>query len=224
MEVTQQTPITTPHGKNTKVVVIGLSKTGTTTLKDMLGTLGYRVHGKNKKLIKRTQGGNLSALDQALESFDAFKDWPWPLSYRHVLARYGKDAKFILTTRSSTEKWFRSIEQHACRASIFKTMWLSYGYYKPYGRKEEFCKYYEDFNAEAQRFFNEHPGQLLSFCLESGDGWKKLCDFLGEPTPDLSVPHSNRADQHQANVNRVMNKLVRPVYELYCQLERRLKR
>lgn len=205
-----------------KIVVIGLSKTGTTTLKEMLTVLGYRVHGKNKKLIKKVHAGNMSAIDPALESFDAFKDWPWPLTYRYVLERYGRDAKFILSTRSSTEKWFKSIEQHASRANIFKTMWLSYGYYKPYGRKQEFCKYYEDFNDEARRFFANHPGQLLEFCLERGDGWEKLCQFLGEPAPDMPVPHSNRADQNKLRFNQFLNRLIRPPYELYCELVRRL--
>lgn len=202
-----------------KVIVIGLSKTGTTTLKDMLEKLGYRVCGPRKELLAEIRAGNMAAIDPVLDSYDAFEDWPWPLAYKYILERHGNKAKFILTTRSTTEKWLESIKQHGYGKSIFKSMHQTYGYYRPYGREKKFASIYETHNDEVRRFFSNHPEQLMEFCLENGDGWDKLCEFLEQARPKNPVPHRNKTDPRKRVLNRLSNKLVEPFYRVFCLIQ-----
>jgi hypothetical protein len=203
-----------------KVVVIGLSKTGTTTLKDMLQSLGYDVCGPRKKLLKDVRNNQLKAIDSTVEKYSAFEDWPWPLTYKYLYNKSPDGFLFILTTRHSTEKWLSSIKNHGRRKSVFKSMVDTYGYYKPYGREKEFCAVYESHNADVRDFFRNKENVFLDFCLEHGDGWEKLCAFLGTPDPNLSVPHRNKTTDNKRILNRVANGLVNPFYRLYCLLSR----
>ncbi len=197
-----------------KVLVIGLSKTGTSSLKQMLTELGYRVCGPRKALLREVRKGNLAALDPVLDEFDAFEDWPWPLAYRHAHARYGARARFILSTRITAEKWFRSIENHGYGTSPFKSMRDSYGRYRPFGREAEFTRIYEGHNAAVRDYFAGNPGQFIELCLERGDGWEKLCGFLGRPVPDAAVPHRNRTRPEATSLDHIANRLIAPVYRL----------
>jgi hypothetical protein len=202
--------------KPIKVVGIGLSKTGTSSLSDMLTTLGYRVCGPRKAILARVRRGEMSAVDPVLESYDAFEDWPWPLTYRHVMERYGPKAKFILTVRGSSDKWLASVMAHGLRTDPARSMRLAYGYYRPFGREQEFRATYERHNDEVRRFFADYPGQLIEFCLDKGDGWEKLCSFLGEPIPSQPVPHRNRTQDQmkakQKRLNIILNTMIAPIY------------
>jgi Sulfotransferase domain len=198
--------------KPVKAVVIGLSKTGTSTLHHMLATLGYRVCGPRKDLLGRVRQGEFSALDDILEAYDAFEDWPWPLTYRHVLERYGERAKFILTVRTSSDRWLASLKAHGLRADPTKSMRLAYHYYRPFGREEQFREMYDRHNDEVRRFFSDQPDRLLEFCLEKDDGWQKLCNFLGEPVPPVAVPHANQAAEQRKRLNVAINSMIAPIY------------
>jgi hypothetical protein len=37
-------------------------------------------------------------------------------------------------------------------------------------------------------YFQDRPSDLLMFDLCGGDGWEKLCSFLGKPIPDQPFP------------------------------------
>jgi hypothetical protein len=198
--------------KPIKVVGIGLSKTGTSTLKHMLTALGYRVCGPRKDLLARVRRGEMSAIDDTLKVYDGFEDWPWPLTYQHVMERYGQRARFILTVRDTTDKWLASVVAHGFRTDPAKSMRHAYGYYRPFGREQEFRSMYEAHNDDVRRFFAAYPGQLLEFCLDKGDGWEKLCGFLDEPVPALPVPHANRTLEQGKRLNVVLNSLIAPIY------------
>jgi Sulfotransferase domain len=198
--------------KSSKTVVIGLSKTGTSTLHHMLATLGYRVCGPRKDLLARVRSGEMFAIDDTLDAYDAFEDWPWPLTYRHVLERYGENAKFILTVRESSDRWLASVISHGLRTDPTKSMRLAYNYYRPFGRERQFEEMYEQHNDEVRSFFAAYPGQFIEFCLETGDGWEKLCGFLNEPVPALPVPHANRTSAREKRLNVMVNRMIAPIY------------
>ena len=196
-----------------KTLVIGLGKTGTSTLGVMLKTLGYDVCGPNKPILRAVRAGDLSAFDPALDAHDAFEDWPWPLAYRHAVERFGKSAKFILTVRASAENRRRSLEDHAYGVDPLRSMRLAIGRYRPFGHEAEMIRIYEDHNREVRAFFADRADQLLEFCLEAGDGWDKLCLFLGRPRPDVPVPHANPTQRSRKRLNRFLNGVIRPIYE-----------
>ena len=63
----------------------------------------------------------------------------------------------------------------------------------------------QEFNSEAwivgyrrhtehvPKYFADRPGDLLIMEIPSGDGWKKLCPFLGKPIPPAPFPQLNKA-------------------------------
>jgi hypothetical protein len=197
-----------------KVVVVGLSKTGTSTMRVMLEALGYTVCGPRKDLLREVRRGNMSAVDPVIDAHDAVEDWPWPLAYQHIYARY-PDARFILTKRKSFEAWFRSLVNHGRGSSPFRGMYRNYGYYRPDGNEAAFRRIYEGHTAEVHAFFADKPGQLIDFCLETGDGWPELCGFLGIAVPDRQVPHINRTGARPKRVNAAINELIAPIYSRF---------
>ena len=40
----------------------------------------------------------------------------------------------------------------------------------------------------------DRPGKLVEMDFSSGDGWEKLCPFLGLPVPAKPFPHANKAE------------------------------
>jgi hypothetical protein len=70
--------------KFTRIIGVGLPKTGTTTLASMLRQLGFDHAPYDAHLITAVAGGDFSALGQALAEHQSFEDWPWPLVYREV--------------------------------------------------------------------------------------------------------------------------------------------
>jgi hypothetical protein len=196
-----------------KVFVIGLSKTGTTSLKDMLTTLGYRVCGPRKALLAAVRAGDKSAVHPTMDDYDAFEDWPWPLVYPEAYARYGDDARFILTVRRDEEAWFRSIEQHGYGTSLLKSMKDAYGYYRPFGQKSEFLSIYRSHNEKSRAFFADKPGIFAEFCLENGDSWEKLCALIGHPVPvGTPTPHRNKTTPQKKRLTRALNAIIAPLY------------
>jgi hypothetical protein len=203
-----------PAPQKNKVVVVGLSKTGTSTMRVMLEALGYTVCGPRKDLLAHVRANNWAALDPVVDSHDAFEDWPWPLAYQHIFARY-PNARFILTKRKSFDAWFRSLVNHGRGSSPFRGMYRNYGHYRPDGNEAAFREIYDGHTAQVQAFFADKPGQLIDFCLETGDGWEALCRHIGEPVPDCPVPHINKTDVGRKRLNVAINGIIAPVYRQF---------
>lgn len=177
-----------------KVFGIGLNKTGTTTLGKCMKKLGYRHLSCRRDLLELYRNGHADQVMNYMDGFDSFEDWPYPLMYRDLWARFGGSARYILTTRSSSEKWLRSIENHALhtnpRANCRK---LAYGYHYPQNAPEAYLAFYEAHNAEVRAFFAElgRTDLLLELSWEKGHSWDELCDFLCEPVPNEPLPTAN---------------------------------
>jgi Sulfotransferase domain len=198
-----------------KVFGIGLSKTGTSSLQAALEILGYRVSGPNRKpLLKQVRSGNLTGVFAQTVQDDAFCDFPYPLIFRELHLHYGPAAKFVLTTRRSAEVWYESICEHARTSQLFGGQRLTYGFYRPFGRRERYTALYEEHNQAVRTYFraNGATDQLLEVCWDTGDGWAQLCPFLAEPVPDCPFPHRNRNDKTRHPVRRVINGVVEAVY------------
>lgn len=177
-----------------KVFGIGLNKTGTTTLGEALKLLGYRHHGLSLDLLDEwLKNGFSEDIKQVIEENDAFEDWPWPLMWIE-LARFYPDAKFVLTIRSSSEKWFESQCKHIIRyPDTRRENLMIYGCEDPKECRSIFVDYYINHNEKVKSWFIENglSDRLLIVCWENGDGWKELCDFLDLTPPMFEFPHSN---------------------------------
>jgi hypothetical protein len=173
-----------------KVFGIGFHKTGTTSLAVALRTLGYRVTGPNGVDDPHIATNVHAMAYSLLERFDAFQDNPWPILFKELDARC-PTSKFILTVRD-TESWIKSQVEHFGRGTTPMREWI-YGVGCPKGNEETYIKRFEAHNAEVREYFKDRPQDLLIFDLVHGEGWDKLCAFLGADVPNVPFPHANTA-------------------------------
>ncbi len=175
-----------------KVFCIGFHKTGTTSLELALKKLGYRVTGsfgtKDPDIASKVHVMAYAIVDQ----FDAFEDNPWPLLYQELDQRY-PGSKFILTRRPAAA-WIQSQLIDFASTETPMRRWI-YGEDAgcPAGNEDTYIARYERHNHEVLGYFGDRTEDLLIFDLPKGDGWNKLCPFLGCEIPDEPFPHANKA-------------------------------
>jgi hypothetical protein len=176
-----------------KVFGIGLNKTGTTTLASVLQkAVGGRHVSMNREALKQWRNSEYDKIYKLVDAIDTFEDLPWPLMYKELYARYN-DAKFILTIRKSSDVWFDSLNKHTEKKRSSESNFLAYGYEYPGEYREYFISFYEKHNQEVKDFFAKNaPEKLLTVCWEDGDGWDKICRFLGVEIVTDEFPHRNK--------------------------------
>jgi hypothetical protein len=154
-----------------------------------LKRLGYRVTGPNG-VDDPEIATNLDAMVRDLVArFDAFQDNPWPVIYRSLDRDY-PGSKFVLSLRAP-ESWIRSVRRHFGSQSTPMRQWI-YGAGCPAGNEALYLRRFEAHNREVLDYFRDRPDDLVTMNLAEGDGWEKLCVFLGKETPDIAFPHLNR--------------------------------
>jgi 3'-phosphoadenosine 5'-phosphosulfate (PAPS) 3'-phosphatase len=213
--------MTTSKGK---IFGVGLSKTGTTSLANALQVLGYKT--KDYPGIKSYRAGDLSSVDlDIVNAHDALTDTPIPSFYRELDAKY-PGSKFILTVRDM-DGWLRSCKkQFTERLAGIQTEAHSRLFMDLYGctafDEQKFRSGYQRFVAGVSEYFKDRPADLLVIDVAAGEGWEKLCPFLGKPVPDAPFPKANVTRIRWINVNDVVavaqragNEILR-AYELEC--------
>lgn len=181
----------------TKVFCIGFHKTGTTSLERALEYLGYRVIGRKRLKGLHHHAELLAACCDLVPRYNAFQDNPWPLFYRELDHRF-PGSKFILTVRPP-EDWLRSQVKHFGDKISRMRHWI-YGKGCPKGNEDVYLERYNRHNAEVVEYFADRPKDLLVLDLTAGDGWTKICPFLGFPVPCVPFPRSNTAaDRKERN-------------------------
>ena len=175
-----------------KIFGIGLNKTGTTTLDECGKKLGYRVKGCDRDLLSDFRAGDLQHFEDVISSYDLFQDWPWPLMYKYLDHAY-PGSKFILTTRITDIVWLESLKKHSMRTGLRHCRLMAYGYEYPHQNESAFLDQYNSHNKEVREYFSGRSSDFLEICWEKGDGWDKLCSFLGKEAPCALIPHANKA-------------------------------
>lgn len=176
-----------------KVFGIGLNKTGTTTLATCLQALGFRHSSCDPGLLKQVAMGELESLFAVVEAHDSFEDWPYPLVFEALDQRF-PGSRFILTRRSSADRWLASLSAHALRTDPFigtRCRSLAYGYPYPQLNPQAHLQLYTQHLDRVRAYFRDRPQDLLEVCWEDQDGWASLCGFLGLPVPEATFPHAN---------------------------------
>jgi tetratricopeptide (TPR) repeat protein len=192
-----------PDYDKPKIFGIGLSKTGTTTLAAAVKILGFHtLHWRNP-----LTGEVISEADFPL--FDAFFDTP--VSFRFETLYYlFPNSKFIFSTRPY-RSWLKSMTRHWQRhlgisdflaiktamarpgafhhgtefRSINRTLYFNYASYRDA---------FETYRRRVRSFFRDKPPErFLQMDIFSGDGWDKLCRFVGREVPARPFPWENRA-------------------------------
>ena len=178
------------HGK---VFGLGLSKTGVTSLREALFTLGWRRTAAMGfdfyPRVLDSPRDTSEALHEYFAELDATTDLPYAL-FAPELLRAFPSARFVLTTRD-VPAWWRSVQRqmaapYAADHPIGRTRTLAYGQPTPHERL-----YTRRFVAHALEVLRTVPCEqlLLMDVLEGGDGWQRLAPFLGRAPPGTPFPH-----------------------------------
>lgn len=183
-----------------KIFCIGLNKTGTTSLHEAFRVLGiWSVHfacarGNIKKIIRRNQAAGRPLL-KGIEKFQAYSDWN-ARSTNHLFALLDEQypgSKFILNTRD-LEAWIRSREKHVMRSPNLEQKREEHPDSYWYGLNREYwIAERNELHEAVFAHFRDRPDDLLVMDVPGGDGWDKLCPFLGIPIPDTPFPRQNQA-------------------------------
>ncbi len=175
-----------------KVFGIGFHKTGTTSLRDALQVFGYRVAGPNETKNPKIKSIYQDLTKKLSHEYDGFQDNPWPLVFREMDAMW-PDALFVLTWREP-ERWISSQTKHFGEDNTpMREMIYGDGAGHPAGNNARYLEIYNAHNTSVRAHFADRPGKLLEMNFEQGDGWEKLCPFLGRAVPDVPFPHANAA-------------------------------
>jgi hypothetical protein len=186
-------------GPHNKVFGLGLSRTGTSSLTVALHRLG--IQNKHYPHDPRTYeqlrngdyrldilGWNQGLTDVPIPAYFAQLDQAWP------------ESKFILTVRDDKEAWLRSVEKlwtasrewwdptqqytqidEFFRATVYGSIWFN---------RERFSYVYDTHVRNVSHHFRDRPDDLLVLDICAGEGWEKLCPFLGIDAPDAPFPHN----------------------------------
>jgi hypothetical protein len=193
-----------------KIFGIGLSRTGTTSLMVALDVLGFHA----AHFVNHFTGEQLTLEDAFL--FDAIGDSPVCIMFETLYSLF-PNSKFIYTTRP-LQSWLESMRTFkdpakssrpqpgpdsphfnpltfVCgtpeplvapqRALVFGSLWGQHPHDLRSARKA--------FEARVKKFFSVHDrSRLLMFDVFRGDGWEKLCSFVGKQVPDTPFPSENK--------------------------------
>lgn len=188
-----------PHSLRPKIFVLGLSKTGTTSIGDALETLGYRRLGwrdlRSRHMCYTWANGDLSGLVDLTRYYDAFEDLPWPKVYREMSALY-PDAKFVLSVRRDEETWLRSMRTHVGRGE-WQPYAFFYGATTVPGNEEVMLQSYRNHTREVREFFEDKKQRLVELNIDDGnEHWDVLCSIAqcpGGKIPAIAFPKANTA-------------------------------
>lgn len=175
-----------------KIFGLGLSKTGTSSLCEALRILGYRaVHNPtDDDSMLSLLSGNLRC--GAIEENDAVCDIMFSRHFRELDRLYSRNV-FILTERDR-KSWHASCARHWRNRSVsLSKLWNEelvdfqvYGtvLYRPSLFEDAYDRHYQ---AVTKYFASTDRLLCLNIC--AGDGWDKLCRFIGVSVPPIAFPH-----------------------------------
>ena len=194
-----------------KVFGIGLSKTGTSSLAYALKTLQYET-------VNWSEDGRILGWPEFFLA-DAATDTPCCAQFE-VLYHTFERSKFIYTVRD-IDDWKQSVRRQFELESPreFREEWVQRDFWKGEGRgnlnfdwgRENALRYiqiheslyaqhdtweeaYRAYDKRVRRFFEDKPEhRFATMRITGGDGWEKLCSFLGHEIPEKPFPHVNKS-------------------------------
>lgn len=186
-----------------KIFCIGVHKTGTRSLFKAFKILGLKpLHFKiddddsREDCVPEIIDNNYRhdrPLLTGIENYDAHCEMNWPHT-NHLFKLLDKQypgSKFILNTRE-INNWLKSRYRHIANDQLIKnrTKYPGNTLYSLNTElwRQEYKKHHED----VLNYFANRPSDLLIIDVCAGDGWEKLCPFLGYDTPCQLFPHENK--------------------------------
>lgn len=156
----------------TKILVVGLPRTGTYSTAVALAHLGYT-------------SLHYPMVMENIATHDACSEVRFPIA---DLEQHYPQSKYILTTRKNTEAWLASCNKHIVhKVPGWNPFW------------DDQSKWVEAYNARLKEVEIIEPSRLLLIDVDDGGDakWEKLCNFLGKEIPNIPFPHFKMSERHQ---------------------------
>ncbi|KAJ3019818.1 hypothetical protein HKX48_001745, partial [Thoreauomyces humboldtii] len=208
------------------IIGAGFGRTGTKSLQDALGILGYPTyhmvevmkHPDHIQLWLDAHAGKPD-WDAIFSGYTATLDWPG-CDYALDLLKANPDAKVILNVRDA-DKWWESVNATIYKMSqisdeklakygpllpmqsmIRKTVWGNEGSFKGRFPDREFAK--KVFTDHIETIKRSVPADNL-LVFEISQGWEPICRFLGKPVPQETFPHTNETKSMAGLIEAIEN-------------------
>lgn len=175
--------------KWSKVFEVGVPKTGTNSLAKAYEILGLNYVGRCPELYEEVKAGKFENALAYAENFEAFRDAPWHDDdlYKSLDKRF-PNSKFILLERDD-ESWLKSMENFFSPDKNWKNIPEKY-LIKNFNEKlPEVINFKRERYKKVNEYFRDRPDDLLIMNICAGEGWEKLCPFLGLSIPEVKFPH-----------------------------------
>lgn len=220
------------------VIGAGFGRTGTSSLKAALETLGFGPCYHMTELLAEpervrywelAETGRPADWEGLFEGYRAAVDFPAYRHYRTLAERY-PEAKVILTVRDP-EAWYRSVRTTTYRASPPPLRTALFALKLPFSSRlrrllralnlarsvwrKDFGGRFED-KAYALSVYGAHleevqrtiPKERL-LVYDVREGWGPLCAFLGVASPSVPFPHLNDRQNFAKRVRRGSRELLK---------------
>jgi hypothetical protein len=176
-----------------KIFCIGLNKTGTISLHEALEGLGLSsLHWggqPSRTAVERAIAEDVPMLTYLPEA-DAYSDIQRLSVSFDVLDEQYPGSKFVMTTRD-LDGWIDSRRRHVERnikneaTGEYDGTFLSIDV-------DAWTALYERHHADVRAYFAGRPDDLLVFNIIGGEGYERLCPFLGLDLPAEPFPWRHR--------------------------------
>lgn len=177
-----------------KIFCIGFNKTGTVSLHKALSELGYRgIHGlwKNHKNVEKAISENKPLLNYFDNNITHFSDLDIIKDNYKLLDKQYPNSKFILNTRNK-ESWLVSRKKHYNDYLNNKNNGKYHNGWRWVKESEsDWSKEWDKHHEEVIEYFKNRPEDFLIVDIPSGDGYNKLCPFLGKELLGRKFPRLN---------------------------------
>lgn len=208
-----------------EIVGAGLGRTGTMSLKLALEQLGFDPCHHMAEVFKRPEqpalwkaafedtvrpGGAAPDWDRIFQGFKASVDWPSCHFWRDLALHYPRSK--VILSRRDPEAWWASMNNTILKPmrqalaapdtaegmpAMFKAMIrAAFGAAHP-DDKDAVLAMYTRHNEAVERTLPKE--RLLIY--EPGEGWPRLCAFLGVAVPAAPYPKVNSTDEWNARFN-----------------------
>ncbi|MFN7229702.1 MAG: sulfotransferase [Synechococcaceae cyanobacterium] len=162
-------------GSRPRVLCVGYQKTGTTSFARAMRALGYSHYGYDRDLHAALVRGELHRCLEVAERFDSLDDLPWSLpSFVEAFQQRFPGAYYVLLERDEAS-WLRSY-----RAFFGSTE-----------KSGQLLARLRRHNRTMEQLLAAEKNVLrMNIC--AGEGYEKLCPFLGLPDPGVPFAWANK--------------------------------
>jgi len=182
-----------PDPARPRVFGIGLNKTGTTSLHEALGVLGYEsLHWGGpalREMVEASRAAGDPLLTRLDPCYDAFSDILALSTSFELLDRQYPGSRFVLTVRP-VDDWIESRRRHVERNREARAAGTYRGGFLDVD-EDAWRAEWDQHVARVRAYFAGRSDFLEIDVAESG--WGPLCELLGRPVPEAPFPHLNRA-------------------------------